>query len=659
MKTLFLSLFFILVTAIQAVAQNLPETGEIDKADLQITDCEFDKGAEAFKLIDVGSVEYLGRTPGLIYFAAKYTRRVRIKILKEKGITYANVVIPFLAVDDYEKINDLVAYTYNLDDAGNVKTTKVSKASIYKKKINSSFSEMIIAFPEVKVGSVIEYAYSIERGLSYSINDWNFQDRIPARFSEYVVAMPTYLHFKAKPFATDNMETRQKESKKLSTINPSTGVRDYTIVKYYSMKNIKGLGKEPFMGAEKDYRQRVEFLLTQVEAYDNEIVDLSTSWSLMVEYSQKSKYFGLQLEAFMAKTLRLVEEWKAIPDMKTRIKTIFKHVQQTMTSDNSDGILSYDGVEKAYDNKTGSIADINLLLLNLLIKADVKAIPILFSTRDHGLVNTSYPDINQFNTVMAYVPVDDKYWILDAADKLSSCTLIPEQVVNSNGFLLQKPGGKWLEVLESKVKYKVFTAVQGSINGEGKMTGDVTVTCSGYAKKNRSISWTKNKEEFKQQYFTVPDISVNLDDIAVNNITVDSLPLEQKVKFNANLSRSGEYTSFTVNIFSGLDKNPFIAEQRIADVDFGYLQEYTIVGSFMIPEGYSFDALPENILLTMPDKSIVFSRFIAISENKLNVRMSAEFKNSFYSVDNYADFREFYKKLFATLNEQVVLKKKS
>lgn len=659
MKSLIFTLTSILFLNIASLAQKgLPKTGEIDKTDLQLTDCDFDKGAEAFKLIDYGSVEFLGSTPGLIYFATKYTRRVRIKILKEKGISYANVVIPFLAIDNYERFDDFDAYTYNLDDAGNVKVTKVAKASIYKKKITSSMSEMIIAFPEVKAGSVIEYSYTMQRGLAYSINDWNFQDRIPVRFSEYSVAMPTYLHFKAKPFVTDNMETRQMESKTLSTINPSTDVREYTMVKYYTMRNIKGLSKEPYMGAEKDYRQRVEFLLTQVEAYNNEIVDLSTSWSLMVEYSQKSKYFGQQLEAFMGKTLKLVDEWKAIPDLKTRVKTIFKHVQETMTSDDADGILSYDGVEAAYNNKTGSIADINLLLLNLLIKAGVKATPILFSTRDHGLVNTSYPDVNQFNTVMAYVPIDDKYWILDASDKLSSCTIIPEQVVNSNGFLLQGTGGKWLEVLESKVKYKVFTAVKADISADGKMTGDATVNCSGYAKRARGSSWTKDKEEFKTKFFSIPDMSVNLDSIAVININDESLPLEQKVKFSSTLNRSGEYTYFTANIFSGIEKNPFIAEQRVSDIEFGYLQDYTLVGSFSIPEGYAIDAVPENVSLTMPDKSIVFNRFMAANDGQLNVRITVEFKNSFYPVADYPDFREFYKKLSSALNEQVVIKKK-
>lgn len=660
MKTIYISLFFLLATVTPLAAQKgLPETGEIEKTDLLMTDCEFDKGAEAVKLIDWASVYFNGTTFHPALFSTVYERRVRIKILKEKGLHKGNVVIPYISYDDYEKISKLDAYTYNIDESGNIKTTKVDKASIYKKKINEGVTEIIIAFPEVKVGSVIEYKYKMERLFSSSMNDWNFQDDIPVRYSEYEVEMPSYLQFKEKIIAPVKAVVSEVKGKNEKGSNPARyGNDEPTMKKSYTMQNIISIKEEPFMGSVNDYRQRVEFLLSQVLAYNNEVIDMSTSWSLMVDGLKKYKYFGLQLEAFMPKTLRLVEEWKAIPDMKTRIKTIFKHVQETMTVDDNEGIFSYDGIEETYNKKAGSTADINLLLLNLLMKAGVKAYPILFSTRNHGLVNTTYPDANQFNTVMAYVQVDDKYWIMDASDKLSSCTLIPEQVVNSNGFVLQGTGGKWLEVLESKVKYKVFTAVQTEISADGRMTGEATVKCSGYAKRDRGTSWTKNKEEFKQKFFSIPDMSVNLDDIAVNNINSDSLPLEQKVKFNCTLNHSGEYTYFPVNIFSGIHKNPFISEQRISDIEFGYLQDYTIVENFIIPEGYVIDAIPENITLTLPDKSIVFSRFMAANENKLNVRMTVEFKNSFYPVDLYEDFREFYKKLFSTLNEQVVIKKK-
>lgn len=51
--------------------------------------------------------------------------------------------------------------------------------------------------------------------------------------------------------------------------------------------------------------------------------------------------------------------------------------------------------------------------------------------------------------------------------------------------------------------------------------------------------------------------------------------------------------------------------------------------------------------------------WVKIIENRLSVRINLEFKKPFYSIDEYSDFKEFYKKLFDILNEQFVIRKKS
>jgi hypothetical protein len=144
----------------------------------------------------------------------------------------------------------------------------------------------------------------------------------------------------------------------------------------------------------------------------------------------------------------------------------------------------------------------------------------------------------------------------------------------------------------------------------------------------------------------------------VNNSDADSLQLEQKIKFSNQLNSSGGYRYFSLNLFSGLEKNPFIAEKRVSDIDFGITQEYILFGNYTIPPGFVFDGVPENIAMTTPANDIVFNRVINVEENLLNVRMTIEFKNTFYTADSYPEFREFYKKLMDKLNEQVVIKKK-
>jgi hypothetical protein len=60
----------------------------------------------------------------------------------------------------------------------------------------------------------------------------------------------------------------------------------------------------------------------------------------------------------------------------------------------------------------------------------------------------------------------------------------------------------------------------------------------------------------------------------------------------------------------------------------------------------------------MPDTSIVFTRLASASDGMLSVQVVLEFRQPYYLNQDYAYFKEFYKKMFEFLNEQFVFKKK-
>mgnify|MGYP001548075516 FL=1 len=124
------------------------------------------------------------------------------------------------------------------------------------------------------------------------------------------------------------------------------------------------------------------------------------------------------------------------------------------------------------------------------------------------------------------------------------------------------------------------------------------------------------------------------------------------------MNASGEYNYFTITLFQGLEKNPFIADERQTDIDFNYPQSYTLVGRVSIPDGYEFDELPHNISMIMPDTSIVLRRLLQADSSSIQFRINLDFSKTFYSAADYPLLQEFYKKLFNTLNEQIVIKKK-
>jgi hypothetical protein len=660
MKTFYFFLVYLLSASSQVAAQKgQPGFGKVDKADLEMKDCAFDKSADAMVLIDYGSIYYDRGTVGFSLFKTVFEHRMRIKILKEKGIVQADIEIPFYTHNNEEKIYRFNANTYNLDESGKILTTEVKKSSIYSKKIDGNYSKMIIAFPEVKVGSIIEYSYTIERE-TYNLRNWNFQGRIPVRYSEYQLKIPQIFRFSVQPSVIDPIEDKQEVIDELISADEGV-VQTKSLKSNYIMRNLPGIKDEPFMGSAKDYMQRLEFHMTQIYYNENHIVDLSLKWSDVIKNRlNKDEDFGLQLEKTLVAAKSLVEEAKQIADAETRMKFIFNHIRKSISWNGDENyVYTENGIMKTWETKTGNVADINLLLVNLLNNAGIKTSPILFSTRNHGLVTPYYPYINQFNTVMAYVLITDKAFVLDATDKIINYKLVPEKVVNTNGFIVEGENGKWKDILAGKSKYRVMAAVQGEIDETGKMTGNGLVNCYDYARVQRIKEWNEDNQKFRNDYFIKPYAGLQIEDIAINNVDADSLPLEQKVKFSAVLNSSGEYRYFNINLFSDLEKNPFIADTRISDIDFGTQQSYTIFGNYTIPSGFIFDGVPENITMTTPDNDIVFSRTVQVESNLLNVRMTLDFKKTFYTADAYPEFKEFYKKLFDKLNEQVVIKKKT
>ena len=192
MRKLITAAVLLIISHVTFAQKGLPEFGKIDKEDLQMKECDIDKDAVAYKLIDYGDVSY---QTGRDVFKIVTERRIRIKILKDKGLDYANIKIQFYSKNNVEDISNIAGYTYNLDDAGNIITTKLDKASIFKKPLDNQFSEVVFTMPGVKAGSVIEYKFKDAEETFSHLDDWYFQDEIPTRISIYKISIPEMFRF--------------------------------------------------------------------------------------------------------------------------------------------------------------------------------------------------------------------------------------------------------------------------------------------------------------------------------------------------------------------------------------------------------------------------------------------------------------------------------
>ncbi len=653
MRISILSVVLLLHSLTIYAQKELPAFGKIDKADLLLTECEFDKDAVAYKLLDYGDVHYVR---GNNIFNIETKRRVRIKILKDKGLDLANIKIKFYSKSNYENVNDISGVTYNLDNAGNIITSKLEKNSIYVKKIDNQVSEVAFTLPEVKIGSVIEYKFTDSKSSYAHIADWYLQDDIPTRVSMYRILVPEIFKFTSQVMAYQKVEQKNENFRETLAISGRT-LNYNSNEKTYTLKNIPALRDEPFMSAAKDYLQRIVFQLSQIDYGDGVIEEVRSTWPKLTESLLDDEDFGRQLRKNIPHTASLDEALKSEKDKYKKMVLIHDFVRRNMNWNGAEGIYTENGIKAAWDKKTGSNSEINLILINLLKDAGLETYPLLVSTRDNGAVNTFYPFLRQFNNTLACVVIGDKKYVLNGADKYNPAWLIPYDVINNDAFIVDTQKGGWIYLDDDKDIYQNIVSIYSEVTGDGMMTGDANISSSGYCKNPRVKKWKEDKTAFKDD-FSKAFTGIKIENIEVTNEDVDTMPLEQKVKFSLPLSSSGDYKYFSVNLFQGLEKNPFIADERQTDIDFGYNQAYILVGKIYIPDDYEFEELPKNIRMIMPDTSIILQRMMQVADNSVDLRVTVNFKKPFYPATMYPEFQEFYKKLYAALNEQVVIKKK-
>lgn len=641
-------LFFVLLLFFKAQSQQLdkiPGFGEVDKSELRMTECSFDKGAAAMVILDESESAFrLNMGSAAMPFFEQTDHRIRIKIFNEKGFAHANIKIRYPTSDKRVSIIKLNAQTYNLDEAGNIVVTKVDKASIFDKVINSRYSEKIFAFPNVKAGSVIEYSYRLDNA---SRSQWYFQKSIPVQFSRFIIDFPPELVVAVTPYCTLPVSKGTNDRK---------GAGNFS---WYTMKNIPGLPDEPFMTCREDYLQRLESNLVALDFPGIPRRSLIRTWPGIIKEVIEDEDFGRQLNKNLPRTTELETLIGPVNDEYKKMCIIHKYVRNNMEWNKYDNIWALDGVKSAWKDKKGTSGEINLILINLLKDAGLKVSPILVSTRENGIVNTGIAGYSQFNKVLAYVEIKNKVYVLDATEKSTPSHLIPFDVMASEGLVIKKIDTYewgWKTLWDDAHQRKNDVFINAEIDDAGTMKGYATATSYDYEKIKQIELLKEGEEKFKEMMIARTDVKI--DSLGLADADNDTLPLLQTIKFTAPTSSSGNYRYFSTNYFAGLNKNPFIDEERKTDVFFGVNQKYHISGTVFLPDGYQMDGLPKNVKLITSDTSVIFKRQSSYSDGLLMVDISLELKKPYYSPEEYTELREFYKKLMEMLDEKYVYQKK-
>src|SRR3569833_1005596 len=632
------SLMLIFGAALAVKAQNtvvpgIEPYGKVSQADLDLKQCDFEKDANAEILFDYGAMDGKAGLP--------MGHHTRMKIFNDYGKGYGSVQLEYYSYMGEIGIADVKGETINYEN-GKMEVTPLDKKDIFNIKIDKWHSALKFAMPNVKAGSIIEFTY---RQLIPAM--WHFQNYLPTRYSEYEINITGNPNFKTIPHVKQSYVISKGE-----TIDP------YQV---RAMATLHSIPNEPFIGSRVDNLQRVEFVGINTRV---------STWPKIGELMMKANDFGYDLDRNLSGESAIIAKAKTLKSADEKIAFIFDTVKNRMKWDGNMNFYTIAGTVKAWDQKTGNSTEINMMVYHLLKKAGIKSSPIVVSSKANGKINPANPSIFAFNSTAIIVPVDTvKNYVLDATNKYALYNTMPENFLSSFGFSIDPHNAQSINYSDILKAYNVLfisddepamqsVFMNAEIKPDGKMEGYAEITSSKYNKAHAlQLYETKGAEKYLDTFKNF-DNNLNISSYKRENAEVDSQPLVQKVDFSLTLAGSdANYIYVNTPMFNLFSKNPFLGEERYSDVDFGYLNNYSIYGVYKLPAGFKTDALPKTLTIVAPDKSIIFKRTVAEDNGTLMMKYVIIRNKSIYFKEDYPDLREFYKKMYEMLNEQVVLKK--
>ncbi|OJW17345.1 DUF3857 domain-containing protein [Mucilaginibacter sp. 44-25] len=627
--------------------------GKIDIADLELKQCDFEKDANAEILFDVANVGYDSN------FDLTMERHKRVKIFNINGKDNANIRIEFYGGNRLEYITGLEAETINLVD-GKPEITKLDKKLLYTENIDKMRTAYVFSMPNVKPGSVIEYKYKWHSNSLNNFPDWDFQDKIPTRYSELQTYIPDFMFFNLKGNITLPLSKYATKSEGRSTGTGTNAITYSLETITRGISNVPSLPDEPYMTSNADNAQSIVYQLTGVRPTGSYRPTYSDTWAKVGGILADDEDFGAQLKRKLLNEAEIIAKAKAFKTDDEKIRYLFNEVKNNMKWNGIDRWYTNDGTVKAWEKKTGNSAEINLILFHLLKQAGVKAYPMVVSTRDHGKVAPYFTYLYQFNRAVVYIPVTGgKPYLLDATNKYNMYNEMPDNLLNSSGFYIDKEKELYdIVMLENANPVRQVIILSGELKGDGKLNGLAEISSFSYNRINAISKYKTDGEKKYTDYLCQNDNNLKINGFKMENMEVDTLPLKQSINFTLDLPSTDEnYIYFVPNLFSSLKTNPFLSEERRTNIDFGYRKSYTIIGNYKLPANYKVDALPKNVTMNMPDGSIQFRRVMAAENGTLVIRYQIDQKSNVYYKDVYPEVHEFYKKMYEMLNEQIVLKK--
>lgn len=658
-------LFFPFIFFGLSIAGQVPgpaKFGKISAADLKTKSYNIDPNAAAVVITNIGSSQVVGSLRG--WFSIEFKHFKRIHILKKSAFDLANAeILLYMDGTGEEKLKDLKAHTYNLEN-GKVIETKVDiKKSIYTSVFDKNHNVKKFVLPAVREGSVIEYEYTISSDFIFNLQPWRFQGNYPVLWSEYNVSIPEFLYYvffqqgdfkRTQITRQENFRVTDTRTAGKVTAEPFTAaVNDYSMI----MKNVPAIKPESYVSSLENHIAKIEFQLAEYRSpLSNKTI--MGDWTDVAATLLNDENFGGQLKkdnGWLNDELKTVLAGARADEEKAR--NIFRYLQKNSRCTDYNKLYTDQPLRNVLKNRSGSESEINLLLVAMLRKAGVNADPLMLSTKSHGYAFPNYPVIDRFNYVICRAMINGKPVYLDASRPNLGFGRLHWECYNGHARVINEEATAVELIPDSLVEAKTMSLLL-STDEKQEIVGRMEQIPGYY----ESLSVRDRIAEKGFNEFVKEVKNDKTADVEIDNFRIDYLPnldeqIQTSYEFKLNIDKK-DIIYLDPMFGEGFTENPFTAERRTYPVEMPYTLDETFIARIELPQGYKVDEMPRPARMNLDEEGKSFFEYlIQNTGGVISLRSRVKVHRSYFLPEEYKLLRDFFSVVVNKQNEKIVLKK--
>ena len=305
---------------------------------------------------------------------------------------------------------------------------------------------------------------------------------------------------------------------------------------------------------------------------------------------------------------------------------------------------------------TGTNADINFLLINMLHDAGIKASPVVMRSRDLGILPLSHSSLKYLNTfVVAIQTSDSTMTYFDSSAEDGYLNVLPANLLVNRARLVKKGvPGEWVN-LQTSARGRDVVSIHAQLNTDGLLQGTISSRLYEESAAKLRRTWRNAKDSTEQINKIQEREGIEIKTYQTSSRTDFSPTMDERMTFTKQCDAVGDIIYLNPLVSVPLNESPFTAAERSLPIEFPYKQSEIINTTIILPEGYAVEEVPKPTMLKFDGISVRIASIL--NGNQLCTQFKYNIEKTFFTAADYQELKAFFDRLTECNKIIVTIKK--